>query len=204
MLTVILSCSKHKHLWEEISERLGNILILCGGSDKITLVGNVLYLDCIDTYDGLSEKMMKAYSFIFSNQIFESVTHVLKADDHDTFFTQLDIQNIESKYKDILLHNDYIGQRIVHSEYLLGRCHHFGKVPKESKWYNKCIENKFVPYLGGGEVYILSKRALYYLVNNKEQYKDFCSYEDLMVGSVLNEYDIKPYEINLNIKTWFG
>ena len=147
MVVVIVSCLKHQGLWKGITERLNNAIILCGGVKETKLIGNVLYLNCVDTYDGLSEKMMGAFDFILNSGIFKSLTHVLKADDHDTLFTSKQIEDIQVKYKDELESHDYIGQKLI-SLGDLGRRHHYKKVPITSKWHNKPFIGDYTPYLG--------------------------------------------------------
>jgi lipopolysaccharide biosynthesis glycosyltransferase len=205
ILTIILSCLKHKHLWPSISERLNeNTIILCGGAEETKLEGNILYLNCIDTYDGLSEKMMKAYEFILQSERFTGFTHILKGDDHDTYFTLQQVKDIETGHRDILNKQDYVGQQLFNTDQTSGRVHHFGKVPKTSPWYNVPLTEPFVPFLGGGEVYILSKKSLNAIVSNKQEYAKFCGYEDRMIGTILNKHSITPYQLDLKIKTWIG
>jgi len=162
-----------------------------------------LYLKCSDTYEGLSEKMMCAINFILTSKYFENITHILKVDDHDTDFDLQTIKEISLKHKNILNSENYVGQNYVPIN-LLGRQHHFGKVSTNSIWFNKEYNGPVVPYLGGGETYILSKKALICLNENKNMHYQFGSYEDVMMGFILNKYNIFPYKLDLNIKTWRG
>jgi len=204
ILVIIVSCSKNKHLWQSITDRLKqNFIILCGDAKETILISNILYLNCIDTYDGLSEKMMLAYKFIVTSDKFNGITHIFKADDHDTYFTIEQIKDIEHNYTDILKSQDYIGQNLIR-ENQMGRTHHFNKVPISSKWHNTPYLGKYIPYLGGGETYILSIKSLNYIVVNNLEYTKYGSYEDIMIGSILSKYNIQPYICNYNIKTWCG
>jgi hypothetical protein len=204
ILVVIVSCLKNKDIWTKILDRLDdNVIILCGGADETKLDGKILYLNCNDAYDGLSEKMMCAYEYILNADLFKTITHIFKADDHDTYFTSSQINDIQIKYSDVLNTQDYIGQNLI-TPNLIGRTHHFGKVPKTSIWYNKKYEEKYEPYLGGGETYILSRKALNFLVDNKKEHIKYGSYEDAMNGSILKQYDIHPYQLKYGIKTWIG
>ena len=202
MLVVIVSCLKHQSLWKGITERLNNAIILCGGKET-KLDGNILYLNCVDTYDGLSEKMMGAFDFILNSGIFKSVTHIFKADDHDTLFTTKQIEDIQVEYKGELESHDYIGQNLVPVG-RLGIKHHYKKAPITSRWHNKPFIGNYTEYLGGGETYILSRKALECLVPNKGECEKYGSYEDAMVGTILGRYDIKPYKLKYGIKTWIG
>jgi len=205
ILTIILSCLKHKDQWPSILERLNeNTIILCGGATETKLEGNILYIDCIDTYDGLSEKMMKTYEFILHSELFTGFTHILKADDHDTYFELKQIKEIETLHRNILNVYDYVGQKLHKYEHMSAAVHHFGRVPITSPWYNMPMKEPFTPFLNGGSTYILSTKSVYALVSNKEDYTKFCSSEDRMVGSILSKHNIYPYELHMNIKTWIG
>jgi hypothetical protein len=204
ILVVVVSCHKHAKLWEGIlSRNQENTLIVCGGFSESTLNGNMLQLQCSDDYEGLSEKMMCTYEFILNNPKFNEFTHILKADDHDTYFTSEQIKDIQIKYKDILEKQDYIGQNFVPKN-ILGRHHHFGRISKESIWHNKEYSEEYKPYLGGGETYILSRKALECLVPQKKEYPKYFVYEDAMTGALLYNCNIHPYELNYGIKTWKG
>jgi hypothetical protein len=199
LLTVVLSCKKHEHLWQKILERnIPNLVILCGGFQETKLEGQILQLNCIDTYDGLPEKIMFAIEFLLNSEF--DFTHILKADDHDTDFTLENIRFIEAI--NCLEPTDYIGQRII-SPSEMGRTHHFGKVPEGSAWYYKPYEGPAIEYCGGGETYILSKHAMNLIVTKKDIVVNHIL-EDEMIGSILLNYDILPYELDYGIKTWIG
>jgi hypothetical protein len=201
LLTVVLSCKKHEHLWQKILQRnIPNLVILCGGFEETKLDRQILQLNCIDTYDGLPEKIMFAIDFLLNSEF--NFTHILKADDHDTDFNSETIYNIQENFKDILKTNHYIGQRII-SPSEMGRTHHFGKVPEGSVWYNKPYEGPAIEYCGGGETYILSKHAMNLIVSKKDIVVNHIL-EDEMIGSILLNYDIHPYKLEYGIKTWIG
>lgn len=202
LLVVVLSCKKNSHLWPTILNRgIDNLVILCGGAEENKLEGSILYLKCSDEYDGLSEKMTQAYSYIFHSEKFSLITHVLKADDHDTEFNNDDIENITKKHGKILLLHDFIGQKKWNNH---GRTYHFGKVPSTSKWYNKAYTGPITPLLDGGATYILSKKALSLISSNNKEYDKYGMSEDFMVAMILKKYNIKPYEFNYGIKHWRG
>ena len=202
ILVVVLSCAKYSDTWPNILARgVKNLIILCGGADETKLEGNILYLKCSDLSDGLPQKMLYAYDFIVSSDKFKSITHILKADDHDTEFTKEQIDNIAINYKDKLLKYDYIGQGVVRNNG--SRTYHYGKVPKDSIWHNKPYVGLFAPFVGGGETYILSRKSLMFLSANKEMYKA-CVYEDVTVGLILYKYKIQPYTLDYGIKWWRG
>ena len=204
LLVVVLSCAKHSNLWEGIINRkLPNLIILCGGSSETKLEENILYLKCSDSYDGLSEKMMAAFEFIASYEPFKTITHILKADDHDTEFSKEQIEEITIKHKDILNSQDYVGQNLISTNYNY-KTYHYGRTPTDSIWYNKPHAGYNPPFLAGGETYMFSRRSLNYLAENKEDGHTYCSYEDIMVATILLKYNIHPYKLDYGIKTWLG
>ena len=43
LLTVVLSCKKHEHLWQKILQRnIPKLVILCGGFEETKLDGQIL------------------------------------------------------------------------------------------------------------------------------------------------------------------
>jgi hypothetical protein len=205
ILVISLSCTKNAPLWPKLIElEIQDHVILCGGAEKTKLEGKILYLKCCDTYDGLSEKMLKAIDFILNCEKFSHITHILKADDHDTELSSYKITEISHKFKEELEYYDYIGQQLL-PRFRFPR-HHFGKVPIDSVWHNKeFMPEKTSSYLGGGTTYILSRWALLYInqPENKEYYIHYL-YEDLMMGVILDKYSIKPYKLYYGIRTWRG
>lgn len=204
LLVVVVSCKKNSELWPKIINRkIDNFIILCGGSETTKLEDNILYLKCSDEYDGLSEKMLKAFDFIINSEKFSSITHILKADDHDTEYNNIQIKNIVIKYNNILLSHDYIGQQNIPG--LLNGKYHFGKVSQTSKWYNKPLTIvKKILFLGGGQTYILSRKSLYFINKHLTEYDNYGSYEDVMMAVILRQYNIYPYTLNYGIKFWPG
>lgn len=190
-------------MWKDIlSRNQVNTLIVCGGFRESTLNGKILQLQCSDEYDNLPEKMICAYEFVMNNSNFNDFTHILKADDHDTYFVSEQIKAIETKYESILKSEHYIGQRII-SQRVMGRNHHFSKVLPTSKWYNKMYTEPYFPYLGGGETYILSRHAMDCIIKHKGEL-DKHVLEDAMMGYILIKYGIRPYQLNYGIRTWNG
>jgi hypothetical protein len=162
----------------------------------------MLYLKCSDAYEGLSEKMMSAFEFITQCSLFNEYTHIMKADDHDTEFTAEQITEIQRKHEVILTSHDYIGQNLV-TERVLNRRHHVGRVGKESIWYNKEYTEEYRPYLGGGQTYILSRKAVECLVAQKTETLKYIL-EDAMMGALLYNCNIHPHELNYGIRWWWG
>lgn len=205
LLTVVLSCKKHEDLWQKILQRnIPNLIILSGGFEETRLDGHILQLKCNDLYEGIPEKIILAYEFIYKNIEF---THILKVDDHDTEFTSEQITNIQVNFKNILDTKDYIGQRLNSGEG--NRKWHIKKVSDNSQWKKKEYTGKYKPWLGGGETYILSKNAIHCILSKyNELTLDILRtseiYEDIMISKILFENKIYPFELNYGIKCWKG
>ncbi len=205
LLVVVLSCKKHQDLWPKIFERnVADLYIVCGGFEETRLNGNIIELKCDDTYEGLPEKVILAYEFIYKNIPF---THILKADDHDTEFTSEQILNIQVKFKKILDTKDYIGQFLINAE--PDRKYHFNKTSDTSHWKTQKYNGEYRPWLGGGETYILSKKAIQCIISKyNESTVDIIRkneiYEDVMISKILFVNAIHPYQLNYGIKYWLG
>jgi len=196
LLVVVVSCLKNARLWPKIRRRgIKDLIILCGGASENKMDGDILYLKSTDTYDGLPEKMMDAFDFIVNSEDFSSYTHILKADDHDTYFSLDTITKIQ-EYHVKQFENDYFGQTLCRDLY--NKKHHFGKVPISSIWHDTEYNGECVPYLSGGSTYILSRKALRCLSQNKDEHTKHI-YEDLMVALILKKNNIHPVVIKYNI-----
>jgi hypothetical protein len=202
LLVVVVSCKKHEYLWPVILERgIENLVILCGGyhSDSY-LESNILHLNCSDLYEGLPEKMICAIDFIRKCPEFESVTHILKVDDHDTHFDRNIIESIEKL--NTLYSNDYIGQMLRYEDIKLN--YHMNNTSSNSIWKNKSYNGNISMYCDGGRSYILSRYAIECInntfnLNNLKYVRNNYIYEDLMIGLILNAYNIYPFELNYGI-----
>jgi len=205
MIVVVISCKKHQDLWPNIFKRnVPDLYIVCGGFEETRLNGNIIELKCNDFYEGLPEKVILAYEFIYKNIPF---THILKVDDHDTDFTSKQILNIESKLKIILNTRDYIGQKLNSNP--PDRKYHFNKTSNDSHWKTQEYSGEYKPWLGGGETYILSKKAIHCILSeHNESTLDILRkneiYEDLMIGKILFANGIYPSQVNYGIKHWKG
>ena len=203
LLVVVVSCARNKKLWQQIIDRgVPNLIILCGGAEETNLDGNMLYLKCPDAYEGLSEKMMCAIDFIVKCEKFKGITHILKADDHDTTFTKEEIENICNKYDKFLNANDYVGQKLINCQG--NRKYHYGKVSKGCIWDNKPYTGVFYPWLGGGETYILSRRAMMVIYPQVNEVKHYGALEDVMMANLLIKHNIRPVQLKYGIRTWVG
>jgi hypothetical protein len=207
ILIVVVSCHKHKHLWNPIKKRTTNPLIIITGTNNnnnhfYDKDHQILHLNCNDLYDGLPEKIICMIDEVLHNDHFRDITHILKIDDHDTYFTHQNIQNLYKYHKIYLF--DYLGQKLnCWGEDTKGT-YHFGKVPINSYWHNREANISNVQYFDGGCSYILSRKAMI-LINQKY---NSCNinllrvneiYEDVMIGRLLKEHGILPCQVNYGI-----
>jgi hypothetical protein len=203
LLTVVVSCRKNEYIWKKILDRgVEDLVILCGGAEETKKEGQMLYLNCIDTYDGLAEKMMSAFIYILQSEQYATVTHILKADDHDTEFTSTQLHELKKAHEHILLSHDYIGQ-FIFKDAQCNQNYHFNKVPITSKWHNKIMPmREKISFCHGGRTYILSRKSLLHIIKHNEEYDNFGSYEDHMMAYILQKYGITPYLLDYGIKCW--
>lgn len=206
LLVVILSCKKNSHLWDSIIERdVDNMVIICG--DKLDtdykLDGKILYLNCNDYYEGLPEKMICAFDAILRIEKFKNITHILKSDDHDNYFTKENITNITNNSQIAKL--DYVGQKLNKSKNVLGgRTWHFNKCSENSDWNDRPYEGEYTDWIDGGTSYILSRNALEkinseYSAKDKDIVSREHIYEDLMIALILKKFKIYPTKLYYNI-----
>ena len=154
------------------------IIIVGGDENKYNDNTHILHINCNDHYEGLPEKIIKTYNFIYKNPIFSKYTFLVKMDD-DTIINK-PINNL-----DLCDYGGYINNNPNSS-----RDWHIGKCNNKSVWNNKQYDGIFVPYCLGGYSYILSFRILSYFVNINN-YNDEI-YEDLFIGKILNRNKIYP------------
>jgi len=207
ILVTVMSCKKHSHLWNDIKGRTENLIIFTGSYDKTSSYYDknekLLYLNCNDNYEGLPEKMILMIEKILTLPDFKSVTHILKIDDHDTYFTNENIKNLYS-LNEIHLYN-YIGQKKEYRSSNTLSDYHFGKVSDKSFWNNKKGDVSNVTWLDGGCSYILSRKAMkiinkFYNSSNLKTLRQNEIYEDVMIGRILGLNNCKPHIANFNIK----
>ena len=138
LLVTVLSCKKHSHLWNELKNRTDNLIIFTGSYNNSTFYDNnskILYLKCNDHYEGLPEKMILLIEQILNMPEFKNITHILKIDDHDTYFTDENIKNLHN-LNELHFYN-YVGQKKEYRPPNTWSDYHFGKISKK-----KLLEQK--------------------------------------------------------------
>jgi hypothetical protein len=133
---------------------------------------------------------------------FKNITHILKIDDHDTFFTN---ENIQHLYRMSEIHHyNYLGQKLNCWDNNVKGTYHFGKVPENSYWYNREAPISNVRYFDGGCSYILSRKAMIavnkrYNPSNINELRINEIYEDVMIGKIMRDNSIEPCQVNFGI-----
>jgi hypothetical protein len=163
--------------WKRVCEthNIKEYLIVCGGSKENIIHDNVLYLDCDDTYEGLSTKTHAIFKFLINKE--------MKFDYYAKIDRDIDlIKPVDSK---ILLNGDYCGSWVkIKDGYDGNRKYHFGKCSKNSSWNNKLYPGKFIPWCRGGSGYFLSYKAAQIISCNSPD-MNYHIYEDLYVAETL-------------------
>jgi len=207
ILVAVMSCHQNWAMWDNIKKKLRDDFIIFSYSPKkenwYDETEKILYLNCRDTYDCLPEKVICMIDQVLQNPLFDKYTHILKIDDHEA--NNLTTEKIENlhKYHQLNMY-DYVGQNLLPGPGKTANIYHFGKVHKESRWYNLPYSGKYIPWLNGGRTYILSKKAMK-CINKEYNSKDVDLlynneiYEDLMISKILHKHNIFPHELNYNI-----
>lgn len=164
-----------------------NYLIACGNSRDKKSIDNNLYLDCDDTYEGLSDKIYNVFSFVVKNY-----------PDFD-YYGKLDrLTKIRKPLSALQLVGDYCGTVFRATNTLRGgnRKYHFGKCSSNSKWNNTPYSGQYSDWCLGGKGYFLSRKAAL-CISEHCPIKDFHIYEDVYVAETLLKYsNITPKSIN--------
>ena len=196
---VIYSCKKNYKksnlLYNLLINRLENCkcYILYGDknldcSHRI-LDDKYLIINCGDNYENLCEKSISLFKIVKSE--FPNIKGILKCDDDI-------IPNIK-KLNELILFIDnneinYLGNKVIikHEDYSKS---HFNKC--SNKQYNKPKLIHKCDY-ATGPLYYLNIKSIDVLINSNIDYNKFF-YEDIMVGYILNQNNIFPY----NYKTYY-
>lgn len=175
--------------WNNVcySNNISDYLIVVGGNKINNIENNILYLDCDDSYEGLSDKIHKLFLFLTTSY------------KHYDFYAKLD-RYIEFKKpvdSNIIL-QDYCGYKHNHG----CRNWHFGKCSENSIWNTKLYEGPFVPWCLGGNGYFLSNKSANIVACNPPDLS-YHIYEDLYVAqSLLEKANIKPTHLT-NLTDYF-
>lgn len=200
-ILLICGCKKYKTSLENSFIRFKSpfwtTIGLIGQTEKETYASiendnTILYVNAIDTYENLPQKIFRAFSWC--NQMFPNSPGIFKTDD------DILISDMEEFTKTLLLHMNisYWG-------------FHIDNLEKTILMSNKRIQERFtnknsdqkieIPpaHYCWGHGYWVSKQAFKTIANYSEQFdKHGC--EDVIMGNALNAYKIYPVVKPLNYK----
>ena len=184
ILYAFISCQKRfPECYEMILKMMRifnkDFVIIKGGyqNDFYDESSHILELACNDFYEGLPEKILKTYKFIYNNKIFDKYEFICKLDD-DMIIHKIFDNNMMYDYCGIVQKTDG------------NRRWHIGKCSKESKFNTEPYNGIFVPWCKGGYGYILSRLAISKIIINNDYINEI--YEDLYMGKLLHEHGIFP------------
>jgi hypothetical protein len=194
LLYIFVSCkSRIEKCYPRIKNMMNklknnNYIIVTGGHEKYKYSCNkhLLEINCNDYYEGLPEKIIKTYKFIYESGLFNNFTHFCKLDDDMV---------IKQTINTSLL-NEYCGK--VNSNKSGDRKWHINKCSKDSLFNNREYRGPYVPWCLGGWGYFISRNILKILADDTKYYNEI--YEDLYIAKILYNKQIYPTNLsNLSI-----
>jgi len=176
----------HKKNYEFVLNKIsgmGVTSIAVVGSNKTYFDDKTLFVDALDNYDGLPEKVYKALSYVTTIKKFNKFTHFCKLDDD---------MKINKMFTQRILFNLHYGGNVQYSEGM--RNWGADKFSKNSKFSNELYEGEFVPWCRGGYGYIISREAINNIKRMNVEFNEE-PYEDLLIAKLLNQKKIYPKNI---------
>ena len=191
LLYIFISCkSKIDNCYTRITNMMNelnydNYIIVTGGNETNIYHDDkhLLELVCNDFYEGLPEKVIKTYKFIYENKSFERFTHFCKLDD------DMIVKKIINNSSEL---PDYCGR--VDATRRGNRRWHINKCSKDSFFNNNEYTGAYVPWCLGGCGYIISKKSLQLLSSDTDYYNEI--YEDVYVAKILYTNNIYPQHMS--------
>ena len=164
---------------------LEDYIIIKGGNiqEEYDIESHILNLNCNDFYEGLPEKIIKTFTFLYNSPLFSKYTHFCKIDD------DIEIKNLLTD--DILF--DYCGH--LNNNYDGSRGWHIGRCSENSIFNTTEYKGEYVPWCEGGYGYILSKTVLEFIVKETNYYNEI--FEDVYIAKILHSNNVFPVHINI-------
>lgn len=190
ILYCFICCFRNKNKIKNIHKMMESLnyyhyIIILGFSKTLfNPKKHLLLLKCNDTYEGLSNKVVEMFKFIYKNPFLNSYSYFYKIDDDLNINKFIDYKKLSGNYFGNI--QNYEGKRDWH----LGKC------SKGSIWNTKLYNGQFIPWCKGGYGYILSKKALEIVAKYDKCYKDEI-YEDLLIAKILADSNITPEKDNI-------
>lgn len=194
VLVVTTTCNKFLHRIDAIkntwSKECDNHLFFIGG-DKFERRDNLIYLECNDSYEYLTQKTRKLFEYCIEHETFD---YILKTND-DSY---IDIKKFLNSNFYNFEYGGYVCSKTI--DYKSNENLNFQIDDTTIKCDKKLLDGKTFNY-GTGGFYFISKKAINLCLKNKVPCDmktfDNTSVEDLVVGVMLHNADIKNI-LNLN------
>ena len=164
-----------------------NYIVVVGGSDKNIIKDDTLFLKVNDLYEGLPEKVLKAFNFLSKHYESKKITHFCKLDS--------DMKIVKNFPEKLLSKYQYFGK----VQYTEGQ-RDWGQnnFSADSRFKNEIYKGKYVPWCLGGYGYVVSLEAIGLIASKPVNYS-YEPFEDLLLAKLLNEENIFPENFdNLN------
>lgn len=195
LLFVFLCCKKRlQGCYDRITNMMNALkyphYVIVTGAEQDSYDPNTHLMEiiCNDNYEGLPEKAIKTYKYIYTHSSFDIYSHICKLDD--------DI--IINKLIEPATLSDYCGN--VNNSYDGNRRWHIGRCTSGSKFNDIEYTGAYVPWCLGGNGYVLSRHAIEKVIVD-ETYNDEI-YEDLYIAKLLRVHNILPRQIG-NIRSFW-
>lgn len=144
-----------------------------------------LHLDCEDNYENLPAKVFLGIKNIYN--LHPDLDYLVKVDDDIEINLDTLLRNIKENPN-----IDY-GGFVIHAPYGRNETHHYGKC-RDNKYNNTPIQlPPFTISIGG--LYILSSKSVK-IINEADVPYDKVVYEDVYVGVLLEQNNIRPIHIH--------
>jgi len=196
MSSILYIFITHELNFKNVNTKIKNMMNNLNTNDYIIVKGieensyydkdnKIVNINCNDKYEGLPEKVFKTYHYIINSKEFNNYSYFVKLDD-DMIVNKLICENNIKTY-------NYCGK--VNVSYNGNRNWHIGKCSINSIFNTTSYKGNYIPWCLGGHGYIISRNAIN-LIKHNNNYKEHI-YEDLYIALLLNEYNIKPININI-------
>lgn len=156
-------------------------IIAVGGYNENSIEGNVVKLNCDDSYCGLPDKITSLFKFLTESSEFDQYTHFHKLDEEMELIKEIDFEL-----------TDYMG--MIAGKHMINRNHHIGRC-EGHYWNDKPYEGEISDWCEGGLSYIVSRKAAE-IIGKVDGTK--YPLEDVMVANILENNGIYPKFTNMN------
>ena len=187
-----------KNCYNRIVNMMSNInyqhYIIVTGGEKETYFDNSknrLYMKCNDFYEGLPEKVLETFKYLYKNKWTEKYDYFCKLDD------DMIIKNILSLKKNTVHYTGYCILGDSAKKHLISRTWHFNKCTPGSYHDKRPYSGDFIDFCAGGYGYVLSAHSIEQLKDAELCKEDIL--EDLTIAILLKKKHIIPTPANYKI-----